>query len=127
MRQYGVYVIVDPEFGFRLRDIPEGEPIWIVDTGPNREVLEAIRKERKLENHLNGVTAFKIDPKMSHEDWLIAELDTIDLHHGEMSHDPPWSVINVIGTPWTERVQDELTKFGFKEHEDTANGFIGKK
>ena len=126
-KPYRVHVIVDPAFGDRLREIPEGEPVWIVDTPPNRLAYEAVGRERNPESYLVGLSSFKVDPTGQPEDWLISELEAIDLHHGEMSHDPPWSGINVIGAHWTERVEAELCKFGFANHEDTTEGFTAIK
>ena len=126
-KPYRVHVIVDPQFGNRLRTVTAGEPIWIVDTDINRLAYEAVGRERKPESHLVGMSSFKVDPEASPEDWLLSEIKTIDLHHGEMSHEPPWSVINVIGTRWTKRIQEELTRFGFEEHEDTTEGFVASK
>ena len=126
-KPYRVHVIVDPQFGDRLRGIPSGEPVWIVATEVNRFAYESVGKERNPESYLVGLSSFKGDPTASPETWLISELETIELHHGEMSHDPPWSVINVIGTRWTERIQEELARFGFEEHEDTAEGFVARK
>ena len=120
-------MIVDPAFGQRLRDIPVGEPVWIVDTDINRLAYEAVGKERKPESYLIGLSSFKVDPKGSPETWLISELETIDRHHGEESHDPPWSVITVIGTKWTERIQKEFGRFGFRSHADTPEGFVARK
>lgn len=117
-QSYKVHVIVDRAFGERLHEIPVGEPVWIVDTEVNRVACEALRKEWNSENHLTGITSFKVKSNASPEDWLISEVETIDLHH------PLWSVINVIGTGLTVRIQDELTRFGFKEHKNTAEGFI---
>lgn len=126
-KPYGVHVIVDPRFGDHLREIPAGEPVWIVDTEVNRCAYEMVGRERKPISYLVGLSCFKVDPNASPEDWLVSELGTIDLHHGDMAHDPPWSVINVIGTKWTKRVQDELARFGFQHHEDTAEGFEATK
>ena len=120
-------MIVDSRFGDRLREIPAGVPVWIVDSAVNRVAYEIVGKERKPENHLVGLSSFKVDQKVSPEDWLVSEIETLDLHHGEMSHDPPWSVIKVIGIRWTKRIQEKLTQFGFEDHEDTAEGFVARK
>jgi len=120
-QSYKVHVIVDRAFGERLREIPVGEPVWIVDTEVNRLVCEALRKEWNSENHLTDITSFKVESNASPEAWLISEVEMIDLHH------PLWSIINVIGTGWTARIQDELARFGFKEHKNTDEGFIMRK
>jgi hypothetical protein len=127
VRPYSVHVIVDPEFGVRLREIRMGEPVWIADTDINRAACETIRRERKPQSHVVGLTSFKVDKALGPEDWLISELETIELHHGEYSHDPPWSRINVIGAKWTARIQRELEQFGFKAYVDTHEGFEATK
>lgn len=126
-KPYRVHVVVDPVFGERLREIPFGEPVWIVDTEVNRPAYQALGPERNPGNYLEGLSSFKVDVKSVPEDWLVGEIETIDLHHGEMSHDPPWSVINVIGTRWSQRIQTELSRFAFEQHEDTAEGFVAWK
>jgi hypothetical protein len=126
-KPYTVHVVVDPLFGERLRELPVGEPVWIADTDVNRPAYETVGRERKPESHLVGLSSFKVDQASKPDDWLISELGTIDLHHGEYSHDPPWSRINVIGTKWTERIQKELERFGFTVHLDTRDGFEAAK
>ena len=126
-KPYQVHVIVYPMFGDRLRMIPAGEAVWIARTPANIPVYESAGKERQPGCGIEGFSSFTIDPTRSPEDWLISIIGTIDLHHGELSHDPSWSVINVIGTRWTERIQNDLAHFGFEEHEDTAEGFIARK
>jgi len=117
MKPYGVHVIVDPHFGSRLWEIPDGEPVWIAATGINRPSYQAVGKERNPESYLVGLSSFKIDPNASPEDWLITEIETIDLHHGGMSHDPSYSFMNIIGISWSEKIQNELNRFGFIKHE----------
>ena len=124
---YGVYVIVDPNYGNRLRDILAGEPVWIADTAINHTAVATIWKDHGITSHLSGLTSFVIDPNATPEDWLISEIATIDLHHGEYSHKPPWSIITVIGVQWTKRIKEELEQFGFTKHEDTTDGFIARK
>lgn len=126
-KPYRVHVIVDRAFGERLREIPDGEPVWIVDTAVNRAAYDAIVREIKPASHLEGLSAFKVDSRKTPEDWLIGELETLELHHGECSHDPAWSVINVIGTRWSQRIQTELTGFDFVHHADTTEGFLAWK
>ncbi len=126
-KAYRVHIIVDPDFGNRIREIPAGDPVWIVDTPQNRLAFEAVRRERPDTNHLIGLTSFKVDPTGLPEDWLISELHTIDLHHGDMSHDPPWSMVNVIGVGWNERIRAELAQFGFLKHHAELNEFTAMK
>jgi hypothetical protein len=123
-RPYRVDVVVDPFFGERIRSIPVDEPAWIVDSLGNHPVIQSIWQERKERDVREGITSFKFDPDAGPEDWLITQLGVIDLHHGEFSHDPPYSVLNIVGVRWSERIQRELNGFGFDRWEATAEGFI---
>lgn len=121
-KPYRVTVVVDLQYGKRLRDLPAGEPVWVVDSAQNHSEIEAIWRERQI-SHLDGLTSFTFDAHALPEDWLISQFSAIDLHHGKFSHTPPWSVLNVIGVGWSERIADELAQFGFTDHTDTALGF----
>ena len=94
-----------------------------------RSITPLTRKsgENATLNLLVGLSSFKVDRTAQPQDWLISELETIELHHGEFSHDPPWSRINVIGTKWTERIHKELERLWFKSHLDTPDGFEAAK
>jgi hypothetical protein len=127
MKPYGVHVIVDPHFGERLHATPTGEPVWIVDSDINHDVISAVWHENSQKNHTIGITSFSFNPNAKPDDWLISQLDAIDTHFGELSHDPPYSFMNIIGVSWSEKIQKELNRFGFIRHEDTAGGFLTRR
>jgi hypothetical protein len=126
-RPCGVHVVVDPEYGEHLRNLPAGEPVWIVDSQVNRSAVNLSATERNERDHTTGITRFRFNPDETPEDWLIEELWTIDLHHGPYSHDPPYAWLNVIGTSWSTSIQEALDELGFFEHEATAEGFIARR
>jgi hypothetical protein len=78
--------------------------VWIVDTVANRTVAQQIWAASPNRSHLEGVTTFKFPQGSSSEDILINELDTIDLYHGTYSTNPPYTVIEVIGTGISDKV-----------------------
>ena len=123
-RPYRVYVVVDPHYGERLRDLPADEPTWVIDSEENHSVIQALWNERSQSSHRDGITSFKYDPKDNPEDWFITELDTIDLHHGEFSHDRPYIVLEVIGATWSNKMEKALEEYGFIKYEQTKEGFI---
>lgn len=123
----GVHVILDPQFGNRLQTLPLGEAAWVVDTEINRLACEALRKGRMVVGHIAELTTFRVNAAASPLEWLISVLPMIELHHAELSRDPPWSAINVIGTSWTERIQKELTSLGFYDYRNTPEGFVATK
>jgi hypothetical protein len=124
---YRVHVVVDPHYGERIRSLPRGEPAWIVDSPDNHPIIQTMWQERRNLKEPNGITSFRFDPDAQPEDWFVCELGVIDLHQGEDSHDPSYSVLNVIGTAWSERIQEQLDKYGFFEHEASPQGFITRR
>jgi hypothetical protein len=120
---YKVYVVVDREFGERLTNLAPGVPVWIVNTPLNRTVAERLWKERNQQGYLTGITTFDDLESSSAEDLLLWELDTIDLHHGPQSADPPYTILEVLGTPLSDRIRAELSQYGFDEFHPSAGGF----
>jgi hypothetical protein len=118
-----VFVVLDPEYGERLSELARTGPVWIVDTPLNRATAQKVWAVHPSRGHLDGVTTFKTGANCSAEDILINELDTIDLHHGTYSADPPYTVLEVIGTVLSERLKTELSHFGFDDFQATAEGF----
>ena len=119
---YKIYVVVDREFSEKLAALEAGVPVWIVDTPLNRAVTQRLWDERPKQNHLTGITIFKNWETLSPEDLLISELDTIDLHHGSYSADPPYTVLEVFGTQLSEKIKTELSEYGFEEfHQDSES------
>jgi hypothetical protein len=120
---YRVFVVVDREYGQRLAELAQTGPVWIVDTAANRTVAQRIWATDPNRSHLDGVTTFKFPEGSSSEDILINELDTIDLHHGIYSANPPYTVIEVIGTGISDNVKNSFAEFGFDQFEPTPQGF----
>ncbi|HTS12932.1 MAG TPA: hypothetical protein VMH00_12500 [Candidatus Limnocylindrales bacterium] len=118
-----VCVVVDRNFGERLAGLPRGVPVWIVDTPSNKPVAQRLWKERPDENHLTGITTFDDMEASSPEELLIAKLDSIDLHHGAHSADPPYAVLEVLGTRLTDRAKHALAAYGFDEFHEDPSGF----
>ncbi len=122
-----VWVIVDPEFGERLGDLPTGEAVWVMQSTANSAAATRLRTKRIGETSLNGITTFTADSSAIPEEVLVDMLATIDLHHGEYSSKPPYSKIRVLGAHLTPIVEDALSEFGFINHGSTPNGFVAEK
>jgi hypothetical protein len=118
-----VFVVVDREFGARLSELEGRGAIWVVHSELNRTVAQEIWRQNPSETHLVSVTVFKSFEGCSTEDSLINELDTIDLHHGQYSADPPYTVLEVIGTPLTEKIKVKMSHFGF-DHFETRDSMF---
>jgi len=120
---YRVVVIVDRHFGEQLASLAPAVPVWIVDTAVNRVVAQRLWTERPRESHLTGITTFKAQDSSPAEDLRLNEMETIDLHHGPYSADPPYTVLEVIGTPLSDRIKAQLSEYGFDEFRTGASGF----
>lgn len=117
-----VYVIVDREFGEKLSELESGVPVWRVDTPTNKAVVHRLWRE-KSKDRPSAITTFKFAETASPEDIFLAELQTVDLHHGAYSADPPYAVLQVIGTSLNPRIKDKLSAYGFNEFHETPEGF----
>ena len=51
------------------------------------------------------------------------ELGTIDLHHGSYSSDPPYSRLEVIGVPVSEKIKLAMAEYGFAEFRANSSSF----
>jgi len=120
-------VVVDREYGEKLAALEPGIPVWIVDTPINKPVAQRLWKERPGADYRSGITTFTTTEQSSPEDILIGELDTIDLHHGLYSADPPYTVLKVNGTPPSDRIRAELSAYGLEEFHETADGFTASR
>jgi len=123
-KPYRVYIVLDPHYGERLRDLPADEPIWVINSEQNHSVIQILWNERRGSSHLDGITSFKYNPKGNPEDWFITELSTIDMHHDRFSHDPPYTVLEAIGVTWSDKIKKTLKEYGFTNYERTTEGFI---
>lgn len=117
-----VHVIVDPDYGERLRDLPGDEAAWVADTSTNHPVIKSI-----WATHSVGITSFKAPADQTPEDWLFGVLDTVEDHHCEYSQTPPYSTLRVIGTTLTPRIRVRLESYDFVRFEDLPEGFVAHK
>lgn len=117
---YRVAIIVDPDYGERANDVADRCHTWIVISPANESAIAARRHDAFSSE--SGLTAFRGNE--TPERTLVSILSTVELHHGADSHDPPVSILEVIGTPVTEAIRDELGNLGFDEVQHTAPGFI---
>ncbi|MCU1299859.1 MAG: hypothetical protein JWQ87_143 [Candidatus Sulfotelmatobacter sp.] len=120
---YRVFVVLDRNYGERVAVLAQTGPVWIVDTPLNRAAAQKLWADDPNHDHLDGVTTFKFAEDSSPEDILINELDTVDVHHGIYSANPPYTVIEAIGVSISEKLRSKLSQFGFNQFEATPQGF----
>jgi hypothetical protein len=107
--------VLDPTFGDPLRDAWHGQPVWITISPVNAPEVQAIWASTPSPNHLTGITGFTHEEGAAAEDRLLAQLSTIDLHHGPYSTKTPYAVLTVIGATLTESVRAALSELGFSK------------
>ena len=124
---YKVYLIVDRQFGEKLALLPSGNPVWIVDTPINKTVVQRLWDENQTKEHLVGITTFIDATAASPEDLFLNELNVVDLHRGQYSADPPYTALEGIGTPLTEKIKFALSDLGFNEFTFLPAGFSASR
>jgi hypothetical protein len=125
---YTVGLVFDPQFGEDLEALASRMHVWVIDSPANREVAERIWATGARGSIERGVTTFgEGAPGADREAQCLGMLESVDLHHGEYSHDPPYSVLEVIGVKASPVLRKGLGEFGFQEFTDTPEGFRASK
>jgi hypothetical protein len=114
-----VVVVVDPAFGERLWKIAARRDLWTVDSDVNRAVVKELRETRESARGWSSLSIWSPGLK----DWT-AQLDTLELHHGEYSSDPPLDALSVYGATLTPEVAAALREHGYGDLGPTALGFV---
>ena len=120
---YVVAVVVDPTFADRLSALAARVHVWIIDTPTNRAAAEVVWRDGGGASSIErGATTFKADQREPADEIVASMLGTIDLHHGEHSHTPPWSVVEVFGANPTPLLVAALSDYGFSHVVSTPGG-----
>jgi hypothetical protein len=122
-----VLVVVDPDFGDRLRQAWHGQAVWIAMSPANAPVVHALWASAPSQTHLTRITGFRYSKGVAAEDFLLAELDAVQLHHGPYSTGSPCTLLEVIGAQLTSAVQNALSELGFKVFQKGVDGFIANR
>jgi hypothetical protein len=121
--RYSVSIVLDRNFGQRLRELLKTGPVWAVDSPTNRDCAQKLWAEFPARDHLDGVTIFKCAEGGSPEQVFINHMGIIDDHHGVHSANPPYTAISVFGSGLTPDVRQVLGSFGFDSFTATNDGF----
>ena len=124
--RYMVGLIVDPAFGDRVAALAERMPVWIADSAANRAAAEAVRARHMAAGRpsQDSVPVFRVDPADSPATWAIDVLGDIHLHHGEHSHDPPYTAIEIVGARPEPDLVAALAEYGLPQIQPRPNGFV---
>ncbi|MDS0862887.1 hypothetical protein NUV25_34830 [Burkholderia pseudomultivorans] len=121
-----IALIVDPECGDRLSDIAATvRHAWIVTSPANDAAARRIRQRSPSPDEpdrTGGVTTFQ-RYGADRESWCAGILDTLDGHHNAFAQQPGYSVLQVYGVPFSERLRPALASSGFSTFTPTDDGF----
>ena len=122
---YVVAVVLDPTFGQRLRDLAKQFDLWVVPSSQNRTAVEQIWADKTSNNH--QVTIWSEPINLELENSWQGIVSNVELHHGEYSHDPAVSTLEIIGAKPIPVARQVLAEFGFNIIEDTPEGFRARR
>jgi hypothetical protein len=123
-----VLVVMDPNYGERLRQIWQpGRPAWIAMSPINEPTVRSLWTSHPDTDYLTGITAFDFDPDALPENSFLNYLGTIDLHHGPCSSETPYTALEVIGARLASDVREALRELGFNEFVEHPDGFRARR
>jgi len=124
--EYVVTLVFDPHTGPKLHEIAQRTDLWVVPSPENREASEAVwAKQDGARRHELTLWSNPID-LTSDGAWL-SLLQVIELHHGEYSHDPPVTTLDIIGAEPNDTARQALSEYDYGIIELTESGFRARK
>lgn len=127
MKEHRVALVVDRTFGDRLLVLASRMHVWACGSLANRRAAESFRAKSPEPSVDHGITVFTDDEHDRPEQRVIRTLFEVDLHHGEASHDPPWTTLEVFGADAAPDVEQALRGHGVTRIERTDSGFIAMR
>ncbi|WP_175730115.1 hypothetical protein [Burkholderia ambifaria] len=125
-----IVLIVDPEYGERIRAVVAGvRHVWVVTSDVNDAAVEQMWREShtaRTSGDEGRVTKFDRhgDDRGS---WCERILDAIDDHHGSHTHDRGYAALDVHGVALSAQLRAELVARGFAVFTSTNDGFLAGK
>jgi hypothetical protein len=121
-----VVLVLDTQFGERLRALPAAAPAWVAASDLNTPVAHHIRRHSSRLPHA-GLTTFTYLATCDLIDFFESLLITIHDHHGPSSQQHGYASLLVIGLPFGPQVAEILADNGLQLHCLTASGFVAKR
>jgi hypothetical protein len=121
-----VAIIVAPTFAVELEQVADERHVWALRLPEYEHVAQERWSAASGDVLESGITLFK-GSGLSPEAELVEIVGTIELHHGEYSHTPPLSEIEVFGARPTAEVQAELSAYGFELISPSERGFTAHR
>ncbi len=121
--EYVVAMVLDPNRGVELREIARAYDLWVVNSTANRRAVEELWAAKTAGEHQHEVTIWSNPQDLASEASWRSMLGDIELHHGEYSHDPPVTALEVIGATPNDAALAVLGECGYGVIEHTEHGF----
>jgi hypothetical protein len=118
-----VILVLARNYGAELSRVPMDGHVWLIESPANREAAASYRALQPESNVETGVTTFTVADDDTGSEACLKILETIDLHHGEYSSDPPYAVLEIVGAPLSRPVKKAIEALGFIRFESTDIGF----
>jgi hypothetical protein len=122
-----VVVVLDPNFGERLRELWKRQPIWIAMSPANAPVVQALRAAAPNTDYRSGITGFPHSDSRAAAERFLDMLSDIELHHGPYSTSTPYTRLKVIGAHLTPAIRAALCDLGFLRLRQDPNGFTATR
>lgn len=123
LEPYTVAIVLDANFGVRLRDVAARCDVWTVTSQINRTVVEQLWQEAAETHARHEVSLWTSElTGTTTEEWRTI-LQNIEDHHGPHGHNPPVTTLEVYGATLTDDMRRELGRYGYDTIEPTSDGF----
>lgn len=119
-----VAIVVRGDLAPELEALVRHRHVWAVRTPETEEVARRVwsgPETQQADPLAAGLTLF--NGNATAEMSLLSILDTVELHHGQYSHDPPLSIIEVLGTDVTDAIREALAALEFTQIHPSHEGF----
>ncbi len=121
--RYRVIVVMDPSYGERLVELAQHAHVWAIQSPENEEAQRSFLASKppgwnwseRVDSGLTIIRSKSLD---------LDVLESIILHHGEYSHDPPVDALEVIGCALDEHVGAAFVEQGFPILVARPEGFL---
>ena len=110
---HSVAIVVDRCFGTALLPLAERLHVWVCASPDNDQIVATYRRDAPGDSSVeHGFTTFKVGDAASAEEMFRSMIGTVELHHGALSHDPPWDTLEVYGLPFRPGLKGVLSELG---------------
>jgi hypothetical protein len=125
---HGVAIVVDDRLAPEVESLARRCHVWAVRTPSMEDVAQRVwtePTEHESDPLGTGLTLFNADA--TPQESLLSILEAVELHHGEYSHDPAVTTIEVMGVDATDALRQAFATLGFTEIHASKDGFIAQR